>query len=44
MIYINGKKATWNDFRRLIQDLKNGTQRAQAHTTKKGALAITTEL
>lgn len=43
MIYINGIKATKNDIKRLLQDLKNGTQRATAHTTKSGALAITTE-
>jgi hypothetical protein len=43
MIYINGTKASKNDIRRLLEDLKNGTQRATAHTTKSGALAITTE-
>jgi hypothetical protein len=43
MIYINGIKATKNDIKRLLEDLKNGTQRATAHTTKGGALAITTE-
>lgn len=43
MIYINGTKATKSDIKRLLEDLKNGTQRATAHTTKSGALAITTE-
>jgi hypothetical protein len=43
MIYINGAKATKNDIKRLLEDLKNGKQRATAHTTKGGALAITTE-
>ena len=43
MIYINGTKATKADIKRLLQDLKNGTQRATAHTTKSGALAIVTE-
>lgn len=43
MIYINGIKATKNDIKRLLADLKNGTQRATAHTTKSGNLAIVTE-
>jgi uncharacterized membrane-anchored protein len=43
MIYINGTKATKSDVQRLLKDLKNGTQKAKAHTTKRGALAITTE-
>jgi hypothetical protein len=43
MIYINGTKATKSDIKRLLQDLKNGTQRATAHTTKSGNLAIVTE-
>jgi hypothetical protein len=43
MIYINGIKATKADTKRLLADLKNGTQRATAHTTKSGALAIVTE-
>lgn len=43
MIYINGTKATKSDVQRLLQDLKNGKQRATAHTTKNGNLAITTE-
>jgi hypothetical protein len=43
MIYINGTKATKSDIKRLLQDLKNGKQTATAHTTKGGALAITTE-
>ena len=43
MIYINGTKATRADLARLLEDLKNGTQRATAHTTKSGALAIITE-
>lgn len=42
MIYINGIKASAKDFARLMQDLQNGKQRAQAHTTEKGALAIST--
>lgn len=43
MIYINGIKASKADIKRLLQDLKNGTQRATAHTTKSGNLAIVTE-
>ena len=43
MIYINGIKATKSDLDRLLKDLKNGTQKATAHTTKGGALAIVTE-
>lgn len=42
MIYINGKKASKKDLARLLADLKNGTQKAEAHTTSAGALAITT--
>lgn len=44
MIYINGTRATRNDFHRLLQDLAKGKNKATAHTTKKGALAIVTEL
>ena len=44
MIYINGTKASQKDFARLLQDLANGKNSAQAHTTKKGALAIVTTL
>jgi hypothetical protein len=43
MIYINGVKATKSDIKRLLQDLKNGKNRATAHTTKKGNFAIVTE-
>ena len=43
MIYINGIKATKSDLKRLSEDLKNGKQRAKAHTTKHGAFAITAE-
>jgi hypothetical protein len=43
MIYINGIKASKADVKRLLADLKNGTQRATAHTTKGGNLAIITE-
>jgi hypothetical protein len=43
MIYINGIKASKAEIKRLLADLKNGTQKATAHTTKRGALAITTE-
>lgn len=43
MIYINGIKASKADIKRLLADLKNGTQRATAHTTKGGNLAIVTE-
>lgn len=43
MIYINGIKASKKDLERLLQDLKNGKNRATAHTTKNGALAIVTE-
>lgn len=43
MIYINGIRATKKDLDRLIKDIKNGKQRATAHTTKSGNLAIVTE-
>jgi hypothetical protein len=43
MIYINGHRASRADLARLLHDLKNGKQRATAHTTKRGALAIVTE-
>jgi hypothetical protein len=43
MIYINGIRASKKDLERLLQDLRNGTQRATAHTTKSGSLAIVTE-
>lgn len=43
MIYINGIRATKADIKRLLQDLKNGKNRATAHTTKSGNLAIITE-
>jgi hypothetical protein len=43
MIYINGTKATKKDIKRLLADLKAGKQRAKAHTTKNGNLAIITE-
>lgn len=43
MIYINGTKASKNDVKRLLADLKAGKQRAKAHTTKSGNLAIITE-
>ena len=43
MIYINGTKATRADLARLFEDLKNGTQRVTAHSTKKGNLAIVTK-
>lgn len=43
MIYINGTKASKKDLERLLKDLKNGKQRAKAHTTKGGNLAIITE-
>lgn len=43
MIYINGHRASRADLARLLQDLKNGTQTATAHTTKSGNLAIVTE-
>lgn len=43
MIYINGIKASRADLARLLADLKSGKQRAKAHTTKGGALAIVTE-
>lgn len=43
VIYINGTKATKSDIERLLKDLKNGTQRATAHTTKNGNLAIVTK-
>jgi hypothetical protein len=43
MIYINGIKASKADLARLLEELKNGRQRATAHTTKGGALAIVTE-
>lgn len=43
MIYINGHRASRADLARLLADLKNGTQAATAHTTKRGAWAIVTE-
>jgi hypothetical protein len=43
MIYINGTKASRADLARLLADLKAGKQRATAHTTKSGNLAIVTE-
>lgn len=43
MIYINGVKASKADIMRLLADLKNGKQRATAHTTKNGNLAIVTK-
>ncbi len=43
MIYINGIKASKNDIKRLLWELKTGRNKATAHTTKSGALAITTE-
>lgn len=43
MIYINGIKASKADIKRLCEDLKNGKNRATAHTTKNGNLAIVTE-
>jgi translation initiation factor 1 (eIF-1/SUI1) len=43
MIYINGIKASKADIKRLLKDLKNGKQRATAHTTRRGNLAIVTE-
>jgi hypothetical protein len=43
MIYINGHRASRADLARLLQDMNNGKQRATAHTTKGGALAIVTE-
>jgi hypothetical protein len=43
MIYINGIKASRADLARLLEELKKGRQRATAHTTKSGALAIVTE-
>ena len=44
MIYINGSKASREDLKRLLQDLKTGKNSAVAHTTKAGALAIVTTL
>lgn len=41
--YINGIKASRADFARLLAELKKGKQRATAHTTKSGNLAIVTE-
>lgn len=43
MIYINGIKASRADLARLLAELKKGKNRATAHTTKGGALAIVTE-
>lgn len=43
MIYINGTRATKADLKRLLSDIRNGKQRATAHTTRGGALAIKTE-
>lgn len=43
MIYINGIKASKADIKRLLHDLKNGKNRATAHTTKSGNFALVTE-
>jgi hypothetical protein len=42
IIYINGFKASKFDLEMLCRDLKNGTQTATFHRTKKGNIAITT--
>lgn len=42
MIYINGVKASRADLKRLLWELKTGRNKATAHTTKRGALAIVT--
>lgn len=42
IVYINGTRATKADRARLENDLKSGRQRATAHTTKAGAIAIKT--
>lgn len=42
MIYINGIRASKKDLARLLKDLAEKRTEASAHTTKKGALAITT--
>ena len=42
MIYINGTKASKQDIKILIKNIKNGKTRAIAHTTKKGNFAIVT--
>lgn len=42
IVYINGIKASKKDVARLENDLKSGRQRATAHTTKAGAIAIKT--
>lgn len=43
MIYINGIRASRADLARLLWELKNGKNKATAHTTRRGALAIVTE-
>lgn len=43
MIYINGIKASKKDLEALKKALAQGKNRATAHTTKKGNLAIVTE-
>lgn len=43
MIYINGIRASKADIKRLLWELKTGKNRATAHTTKGGNLAIITE-
>ena len=42
-IYINGYKASKKDLLSLEKDIKQGTQQATAHKTKKGNLAIKTQ-
>lgn len=42
MIYINGTKATKEDMKILLKNIKNGKTKATAHTTKKGNFAIVT--
>jgi hypothetical protein len=44
MIYINGVKASKGDIKTLLEWLKQGKTKAIAHTTKKGNLAIVTDI
>jgi hypothetical protein len=44
MVYINGRKASNKDLRKLFEDIKNGAQKITAHFTKKGATAFKTYL
>jgi hypothetical protein len=43
-IYINGIKASKKDIKTLIEWLDNGKTTAKAHITKRGNIAIVTDI